>query len=1037
MAAQDELVLWSAGAAGLEGWSASAAPGSRGSLAAERGPRGAALRFDFGLAGHGAWAIARREVALELPAHYVATLHLRGEADATELQLKLVDASGANVWWWRQRGFRPSPEGEGIAFRRASLEFAWGPRSGGDPDRLGAVELAVAGPDGARGRLLIEDLRIEPRPLPAGPPRAVAARASSFAPGFEPERALEPDRRTSWRPAPGDGAPWLELDLGARCEWGGLAVDFAGGGAAPPCRVLGSDDGARWETLAEDAGGPGPGRWLRTGAVETRFARLELRDPGPAGVTRAAAVPIELAVSPARFASSAARGAPRGRYPRHLLGENAYWAVVGAEGDSRKGLLGADGALEVDAEAFTLEPFLQLGGRTLGWADAALGASLAEGALPVPTVTWEVGDVRLRVTAFASGPAGRSALVARYAVENAAPAAAELRLALAIRPFQVTPAWQSLNLRPAVAPIERIDREGARIRVDGRSVAAVSAPDGFGAARSGGAVHALFEGSLPEAETARDPLGFADGVLAWDLRLAPGASETIAVAVPLHEETPAPPAGLSRGEAAAWCDACLREATDGWRARLAALPISLPPAAAPLEESLRASVAWILVNREGPRIQPGPRTYRRSWIRDGTLTGSALAEMGFADVAAAFLRWYAPHQLANGRVPCAVDRRGVDLTPEHDSHGELVWGAVEHARLTGDLALLRELWPRLLRAVDAIAALCAERTGPAFRGDPRFGLLPESISHEGYAGSPVHAYWDDFFAVRALGDAAEAAGWLGDAAAAARIGALRDALRRDLHASLAAAMARHGIDFLPGSVELGDFDPTSTAIALDPCGEMRRLDPAALARTFERYVAEFEARRRGERPYDAYTPYEVRSAVALLRLGWKERVHALLAWLVADQRPAAWRQWPEVATRDPRAPRFLGDLPHGWVASSFVRAVRRLLAYERDEDGELVLAAGVPEAWVSEPPGVRARGLPTHFGPLDLAIEADGPDGVRFRFGGACRPPGGVVLESPLERPLREASADGRPCAVEAGRRVRLGALPREAVLRAGPRGRP
>jgi hypothetical protein len=173
----------------------------------------------------------------------------------------------------------------------------------------------------------------------------------------------------------------------------------------------------------------------------------------------------------------------------------------------------------------------------------------------------------------------------------------------------------------------------------------------------------------------------------------------------------------------------------------------------------------------------------------------------------------------------------------------------------------------------------------------------------------------------------------------------------------------------------------------------------------------------------------VRNAVALLQLGWKERALALLDWLVADQRTPAWRQWPEVSTRDPRTPRFLGDLPHGWVASGFVRSVRRLLAYEREEDGALVLCAGVPEAWVRESPGVRLRGLPTHFGPLDLSLRADGADQLHARFGDGCRPPGGFVLESPLERPLRELRVDGTPRAPDHPRRVHLATAPRTLVL--------
>jgi hypothetical protein len=460
------------------------------------------------------------------------------------------------------------------------------------------------------------------------------------------------------------------------------------------------------------------------------------------------------------------------------------------------------------------------------------------------------------------------------------------------------------------------------------------------------------------------------------------------------------------------------------------VPIVLPPSAAAFEQSLVASLAWILVNRERPRIQPGPRAYRRSWIRDGALTSCALAEMGFADEARAFFRWYAPHQHADGRVPCAVDRRGLDLAVEHDSHGELVWGVAETFRLTGDLAFLRELWPRVRKAAEAIAALRSERTGEAFRGGASFGLLPESISHEGYAASPVHAYWDDFFALRALGDAAELATALGESDFAARCTRERDAMRADLEASLARSMAAHRIDFVPGSVELGDFDATSTAIAFDPCGEAAHLPRAALERTFERWWREFDARRRGERAAEAYAPYEMRNASALLELGWKERALALLAWWIGEQRPPAWRQWPEVATRDPRAPRFLGDLPHGWAASTFVRALRRLVAFERAEDGALVIAAGVPEAWLREAPGVHVRGLPTWWGPLDLTLDAPGEGRVRVRFGGALRPPpGGVVLESPLARPLREALVDGVAQPASDPRRLVLRSVPREVEL--------
>jgi hypothetical protein len=1022
--APGEVVIWGDEAPSLLGWTSQAAEGSSAELAVE--PNGA-LRFDFTLSGPTSWAIARRELRAALPGHYVAHLRLRGSADPQELQVKLVDSGGRNVWWWRERGFTFSGELQDRVLRKAGLAFAWGPAGGGDPAQIGAVELAVAPGSGGRGTLFVERLCIEPRSAPAPLPRAPALRASSSAPGHEPERALESDDHTCWRPAVGDTDPWLELDLGRSFEWGGLSVELEAG--QPACRLLGSLDGERWDLLAQTpAGRPGP-HWLRTPS-DVRFARVALDATPRAGIRHLGLVPLEHALAPARHAASLARRAPRGAFPRHLLGEQAAWCVVGADGDDRKGLLGEDGALEVSAESFSVEPFLWTEGRLLSWADVTTTPSLASGSLPIPTVEWEAEGLRLRITTWATEPAGASALVARYELANPGARRRDVRLLLALRPFQVTPVWQGLGFDAGFAPLTSIERRGGALRVNGAwNVIPVSRPDAFGVLRSadGSLAALLAAGGVPPRARADDALGLAEAVLAFDVALLPGASRVLGVAIPLHPATAAPPAELAPDEAAAWLDARLAETEDFWRTRLGVLPFALPPCAASFEASARASLAWLLVNREGPRIQAGPRAYRRSWIRDGAFAVSALTELGFPDEARAFLRWYAPHQLANGRVPCAVDRRGVDPVPEHDSHGQLIWASVEVWRLTGDRAFLAELWPRLLRAADAIAALRTQRTGPERRGEPSYGLLPESISHEGYSSQPVHSYWDDFFALRGLADAADAAAALGELAQAERIGGLSDAFRADLRTSLERSMARHGIDFLPGSVELGDFDPTSTAAAIDPCGEGALLPRAALERTFERYLEELAARR--EHPPESYAPYEVRNATALIWLGRKPEALELLARLLADQRPPAWRQWPEIVWRDPRAPRFLGDLPHGWIAATFARSVRRLLALER-EDGALVLAPGIPEAWVREEPGVRVRGLPTHFGPLSYTLRADGEARVRLALGPGLRPPpGGLVVESPCARPLRAAEVDGRRQASGDPRRVQLAALPAEVIL--------
>ncbi|MCK7582500.1 MAG: hypothetical protein MZV65_47585 [Chromatiales bacterium] len=204
-------------------------------------------------------------------------------------------------------------------------------------------------------------------------------------------------------------------------------------------------------------------------------------------------------------------------------------------------------------------------------------------------------------------------------------------------------------------------------------------------------------------------------------------------------------------------------------------------------------------------------------MRDGALTSSALLSMGYTEEVREFIRWYAGYQFPDGKIPCCVDKRGADPLPEHDSHGEFIYTVMEYYRYTHDVGFLSELWPAVIKAVEYIDFLRRQRLTVAYRTPELrqyYGLMPESVSHEGYLAHPVHSYWDDFLTLRGLKDAAAMAMVLGEAEKAANFAALRDAFQQDLLESIRCTMEKHRIDYLPGAAELGDFDPTSTTIAL-------------------------------------------------------------------------------------------------------------------------------------------------------------------------------------------------------------------------------
>jgi hypothetical protein len=286
--------------------------------------------------------------------------------------------------------------------------------------------------------------------------------------------------------------------------------------------------------------------------------------------------------------------------------------------------------------------------------------------------------------------------------------------------------------------------------------------------------------------------------------------------------------------------------------------------------------------------------------------------------------------------------------------------------------------------------------------------MPPSISHEGYSAKPQSSLWDDFWALRGYRDAAALAAVLGKPETA-ELTASRDQFASDLRSAILAAREHWKIAFIPGATSLGDFDPTSTTIALDPGNEQARLDPSMLHATFDRYWAEFRQRASGQRSWKDYTPYETRTIGSFVRLGWRSRIDELIAFFMAGRRPAGWNQWAEVVGRDPREVRFIGDMPHAWVASDFIRSALDMFVWDRRNDQTLVLGAGLSASWLTGS-GSSVRGVKTPYGSLDFAIRGDAGE-LTATIGGAAHPPEGFVIAWPFEGELPPAFVDGRPAA--------------------------
>ena len=983
-------------------WSAHPADGVILVLRPDAGIHDKSLRMDFRFSG-GGYAVARKAFDLDLPENWAFRFRLKGQARPNHLEFKLIDSSGENVWWCVRRDLTFPLNWQTFTIKKRQVSFAWGPLGGGEIRHVAAIEIVVTAGNGGIGTVWLDDLELTTLPPPGTKLPKPKASASSEARGHAASRALDSDAKSFWSPAANDSASWIAVDFGTLREWGGLVVDWAPERHASDYAIDVSDDGASWQTIRSVTGGNGGRDYLDCAESESRWVRLRVtrRSAGEIALRGITVKPLEWSATREAFFGAIAADSPRGTYPRGISGEQSYWTVVGQPADENDALFSEDGAFEPRKQGFSIEPFLLVDGRLVTWADVRTEQTLEGGCLPLPTVTWRWDSLVLEARVFTRGTTPSAAL--RYVLRNEGSQARHVTLFIAVRPFQVNPPSQQLNTPGGTAKVRKLERDGTFVRINGEiALGTITPAESFGAATfDGGDIVAdwLRQGRLPAAESVEDPYEAASAALSFPRELAPGAEAEVNLRVPLTSVTVLP---FEVG--GDWVDRERSKGLEAWNELTSRVTIELPPAAHDVVESVRSQLAYILVNRAGKAIQPGTRAYARSWIRDGALTSSALIRLGHADEAREFLEWYAPYQFENGKIPCVVDLRGADPVPEHDSCGEFIFLVAELTRYSGDPQVAKTMWPRVLSAVAYLDSLRSQRRTDEYRGQDKaefFGLLPPSISHEGYSAKPMHSYWDDFWALRGFADAAYLAGELELPKEKTRLEALRDEFGHDLAASVSAAMARHKIDYVPGCADLGDFDATSTTIALSPTSAASILPQAALERTFDRYWTNFQDRERGGK-WDAYTPYEIRNVGAFVRLGRREDANELLEAFLADQRPRGWKQWPEVVWHDSRAPHFLGDLPHGWVASDYIRSVLDMLAYEREADESLVLGAGIPLEWTADP-GVTVRNLPTRWGTLDFTMRA-AAGGVEASIAGKLRvPPGGIRVRAPLAKPPREA----------------------------------
>jgi hypothetical protein len=1045
------------------GWGYNISDGVTLNVSAEEGVTGNAVRIDYDFTAGTGYGGIQKFFPVDLPENYEFTFWLKAESPSNNFEIKFIDSTGNNVWWVNNRNYDFPREWRKIRIKKRHIEFAWGPAEDRDLRRVDRIEFTVASFVGGKGTLWLDDLRFEPLPPETAIWPVPFLSASSSARHNEARMMTDVSADTFWQSRKGGEQSVTIDFRGRREFGGLHIIWLEGCHPEAFEVLLSPDGSVWEKAYSVNSfsGSTSFIRLPEAEASFLRISLSQSARGNAYGIREIKIPDAESTLTPNDFIMYAARNSAPGSYPGYFSGRASYWTVTGVSSDTKEALISEDGMVEAEKARFSIEPMLRIGDTLLNHSNIESVQGMGfpgytNDFVFLPSVEWQYRGIRF-VTGVSSGgtPDAGSELYIGYRFENTSAGPLEFEFYLLLRPYQVNPSYQFLNTVGGVGKINAL-REVSKglISVDGKPVRMTEEYESFGAARfdEGDPAEAIRSGKIPLSAGVTDPSGMAGGVIRYRITLDAGESKEIFAVIPYHKILPegdtdhltvAQASGSGTGAAVQVSSAVMpvtmaqasgsgtgaagqvittampgegagmhtrpqttaeaRErffaSAEYWSERTGHIQFDLPPSADRLIDTWRSNLVYILINRDKSGIQPGSRSYDRSWIRDGSLTSSALLKSGIVTEVKEFIEWYASHQYDNGKVPCVVDSRGPDPVPENDSHGQLIYLIREYFNFTGDTAFLRSMNPHVIKAVDYIGSIVAERSTEHFRNGndsirAYYGLVPESISHEGYSAKPMHSYWDNFFIMKGLKDAVEIQAILGEEESRDRIALMRDVFRENLYSSIDLAMKVRGIDYIPGCVELGDFDATSTTIALTPCNELGNLPVAEVYNTFEKYYEFFKKRRDGLLEWVNYTPYENRLIGSFIMLDQPERAHELIEFFHNDQMPNGWNHWAEVVWKDRRFPGFIGDMPHTWCGSDFINAVRSMFVYENEYDHTLVLAAALYQEWIDAPGGMSVSNLPTYYGDISYSVRKLG-NSYSFNITGSLNlPEGGIRIRN-------------------------------------------
>ncbi len=748
--------------------------------------------------------------------------------------------------------------------------------------------------------------------------------------------------------------------------------------------------------------------WLPPGSHMLTFRVVDWAGGG--GIHRG---PVALASDTTYFMTknerlmATAQKYPDALWPYWVQGHGRAWTVIGLEDAVSEGMVSWDGALGAKDWPFSLSVWLRTADGKVYAAEkfdpSQIQWSLPDGFLPFPVLKF--GNDKIQIEQhFAVLPDKNRNYpegIARidYKTNSSLKQPIEGKLYLAIRPYQV---------QGRVGDIDNIKWNDTlqAVKIDGNSAVWCSAGKpvevmqqpvsllNFSNSPGDVSLYSVLKSDPNEVPNRRDnDLKMNAAAVAWPVEIQPGAT-AFTLEIPLGNGNPKSGAIIPAPQSVSFDNFAAQ-----WKSRLQKVTIQIPDKQ--VTDAYYASLAYILINADQKMPHPGPWAYDLFWYRDTAYILAALLRNGYFDFTRETIAHLMNAQRPSGEFPPIFDLNYKQVGQrEWDSQGQGIFALTEYVRFTGDTALVKTYWSNVQDAVRFLDSLQASQPDH---------ILPKSWSAEDLGSVDWHHYWDDFWAVRGLQDAAWLADRLGKEQESAELIKKAETLSRNAMVSIRKVMEEKSINWIPNGPE--DIDGSSmargTSPGLWPGGALDADDPL-VRQSFDFYWQKWIE------PYDGaylhqgkFWPYAFELATCYIFLNQPERAQIILDWHLAHQTMPGVYAWGE--NSDTTTLQFAaGDIPHGWVAADYINLVHHILVYASGDS--LVFGAGIPWKWLENGQPVTLQHSPTYLGQVSFTEKLSaGRDKIDWDIEAGDTDAVGLVLRVPPGVRIQSVKADGRP----------------------------